>query len=414
MMDTAIPRTRLPVDMVEIGMRIIKLDRPWTEVPLLFQGFVVDTPDQIQTLRHYCHWVLVEGDPKRLAIIDERLEALNRKVNQPLPELRSLKQELPKAKAAYGQTQDFVDRILSDIEADRELDFSDAKPLIHNCVQSIQSNANAMFWMARIKSQDAYTAEHCLRVAIYAIAFGRFLGMPQEDLQVIGLCGLLHDIGKLKVPAGILNKPGPLTADEMAEMQRHTEFGYQLLQSHHQLEPIVADVTRHHHERIDGKGYPHRLDEWQISRFARIVAIVDAFDAMTSDRCYREGIPSSEAMRELYRGRGEQFDANMIEAFIRMVGIYPAGTLVELSTGEVALVIAAHPGKKLRPRVEIILGADKRGTVPYIIDLAENPLDSEGRAYSIKQPLADGAHGVSLGARIGQVMAVSGHGAAGA
>ncbi|WP_404365903.1 HD-GYP domain-containing protein [Marinobacter sp.] len=399
-----IPRTRLPVDMLETGMRVVKLDRPWTQVPVLFQGFIIDTPAQIQTLRHYCHWVMVEGDEKTIAVLQARVSDLHRRLSEPLPEFRSLVKELPRARTAYLGSQAFVDRILYDIEHSRELDLREARPLIQGCVKSIQANANAMFWLARIKSQDAYTAEHCLRVAVYAIAFGRFLGMPEEDLTVIGLCGLLHDIGKLKIDPAILHKPGALTDEEMCKMRRHAEFGYQLLQSQHTLEPIVGDVTRHHHERMDGRGYPYQLQEWQISRFARLIAIVDAFDALTSDRCYREGVPTSEALRILYRGRGVQFDAEMIEAFIRMVGVYPAGTLVELNTGEVALVIASHPGKKLKPRVELLLDADKRARTPYIVDLADTPLDAGGIPYSIRQPLPDGAYGVSLEGRINGVI----------
>lgn len=397
-------RTRLPVDFVETGMRVVKLDRPWTEVPVLFQGFTVENDDQVRLLRHYCQWVLVEGEEKQLAYAQEKLAALNRQAAKPQIELRPLAEELPRAKASFGKTRQFVDQVLSSIEHSNTLNLEDARPVIQACVKSISANANAMFWMTRIKSDDAYTAEHCLRVAIYAIAFARFLGLPNDDLEVVGLCGLLHDIGKLKVSHDILNKPGALTSEEMAEMRRHTEFGYQLLQSHHTLEPIVADVTWHHHERVDGKGYPNQLEEWQISRFARLVSIVDAFDAITSTRCYREGLSASDALRILYRGRGEQFDAEMIEAFIRMVGIYPPGTLVELTSGEVALVIATHPGKKLKPRVEILLNADKNPQTPAIIDLSDDILDKHGQPYRIHQPLPDGAHGVSLGERISQII----------
>lgn len=218
--------------------------------------------------------------------------------------------------------------------------------------------------MSRIKSRDAYTAEHCLRVAIFTVAFARFLGLPDEDLEIAGMCGLLHDLGKLKVPDEILNKPGALSPAEYAIMQQHTTFGYELLSSDPKLDPIIGDVTRHHHERLDGRGYPQQLEEWQISRFARLVSIVDAFDAMTSDRCYRDGIPASDAIRVLYRNRGRQFDADMVEAFIRMVGIYPPGTLVELNSGEVALIVTVHPGKKLKPRIEILMDANKSRSLP--------------------------------------------------
>ena len=400
----AFDRARLPVDLIQPGMRVVKLDRPWTEVPVLFQGFTVDNDSQIRILRHYCRWVLVESEARQLIEAQMKLSTLQRRVTRPLTEKRSLAAELPQAKASLQRTQTFIDQMLASIESTENINLEEARPAIKECVRSISANANAMFWMARIKNDDAYTAEHCLRVAIYAIAFARFIGLPEDDLEVVGLCGLLHDIGKLRVPHAILNKPGALTPEEMDEMRNHAEYGYELLQSHHTLEPIVADVSRHHHERVDGNGYPHQLEEWQISRFARLISIVDAFDAITSDRCYREGLSTSDALRILYRGRGEQFDAEMVEGFIRMMGLYPPGTLIELSSGEVALVISSHPGKKLKPRVEILLDADKGPRAPLIIDLASDPVDAHGEFYTIRQALPDGAFGVSLYGRIDQIV----------
>lgn len=404
-------RARLPVDLLEAGMRVVKLDRPWTEVPVMFQGFVIGDNRHVETLRHYCRWVLVEGEAHQIEAAQERQARRQAKINQAQVEKKPLSQVLPAAQRTYSRTQAFVDRTLAAIQRGQPPQLDEARPLIQACVKSIGANVNAMFWLTRIKSQDAYTAEHCLRVAVYAIAFARFLDMPEQDLEVVGLCGLLHDIGKVKVRNEVLNKPGALTESEMDEIRQHTELGYQLLQSHHSLEPIVADVTRHHHERIDGRGYPDQLAEWQISRFARVIAIVDAYDAITSDRCYRQGLPAADALRILYRGRGEQFDAEMIEAFIRMMGIYPPGTLVELNTGEIGLVIATHPGKKLKPRVEILLNHDKLPQIPYIIDLSNDPVDGDGHLYTIERPLPDGAHGVSLGRRIQQIVTADHQGA---
>lgn len=264
-----------------------------------------------------------------------------------------------------------------------------------------------MFWMARIKNRDAYTAEHCLRVAILSVAFARFLGLPEDDLEVAGMCGLLHDIGKLRIPDDILNKPGPLTPQEYAVMQEHTTRGHKLLKKGPGLDPIISDVTLHHHERIDGRGYPQQLARnGQISRFARLIAIVDAYDAMTSDRCYRDGMSPADAARILYKNRGQQFDADMVEAFIRMIGVYPPGSLVELNTGEVALVISTHPGRKLKPKVEILLDDNKHPITPRIMDLSSQA-GTNGPTREIMAPLADGAFGVSLKGRIKQLMAKS-------
>ncbi len=394
-------RMRVPVDLLRPGMRVVKLDRPWTEVPVLFQGFDLASEEQFRLLRHYCEWVVVEGDEHQLADALDRIAQQKKRTTEPLSETCSVEEELPRATRAWTSTRSFVEQVSRDIEAGNTLNLEQARPIVRSCVESIKANASAMFWMSRIKSRDEYTAEHCLRVAVFAVAFARFLGLPDEDLEVAGLCGLLHDVGKLKVPPEILNKPGPLDPNEAKVMQGHTNFGYNLLKTDRNLDPIVMDVTRHHHERVDGRGYPAKLEEWQISRFSRLIAIVDAYDAMTSDRCYRDGLPASDAMRILYRNRGRQFDAGMVEAFIRMVGIYPPGSLVELSNGEVALVLTTHPGKKLRPKVEILLDQDKHSVTPRVIDLGDD--DNDG-AIQITRPLPDGSHGVSLKGRISQVI----------
>ncbi|QSP95425.1 HD-GYP domain-containing protein [Marinobacter salinisoli] len=397
-------RVRLPVDLLQRGMNIIKLDRPWTEVPVLFQGFILCDDAQAEILRQYCDWVLVEDEEERLNPIMDRMVDLKELASTPLPETCSLAEELPRAREAWTQGQSFIDKVTRDIASGEELDFDQARPFIQQCVESIQANASAMFWMSRIKSRDSYTAEHCLRVAIFSIAFARFIGVPDNDLEIVGMCGLLHDLGKLKVPESILNKPGELTAEEAEAMRAHTTLGYQLLREDRKLDPIISDVSSHHHERIDGQGYPHQLADWQISRFARLVSIVDAFDAITSDRCYRDGLSTSEAMSILYKNRGQQFDAGMVEAFIRMIGVYPPGSLVELSSGEVALVVATHPGRKLKPRVEILLDANKNPTPPRVVDLGTQTGNTSADT-EIAHPLADGAFGISLRGRIQQLTA---------
>ena len=396
-------RVRIPVDLLQTGMRVVNLDRPWTEVPLLFQGFTLTTIQEAQVLRQYCTWVVVEDDEERLAPVLSQIPLLKQRTTVPLSETRTLDQELPRAAESWSRTQAFIEKVVHDIEQNNDLELGVARPLIRACVESVKANASAMLWMTRIKNRDAYTAEHCLRVAIFTVAFARFLGMPDEDLEIAGMCGLLHDIGKLKVPGDILNKPGPLTPEEHAIMRQHTTRGHGLLNQDTDLDPIIRDVSLHHHERIDGKGYPRQLPEWQISRFARLVSIVDSYDAITSDRCYRDGRSPADAVRILYQNRGQQFDADMVEAFIRMIGIYPPGSLVELNTGEVALVISTHPGRRLTPKIEIVLDAKKQATTPRILDLGKQTTE-DSTSREIHSPLPDGAYGIALHDRIRQLI----------
>lgn len=404
--DVVLERVRLPVDLLQPGMKVVKLDRPWTEVPVLFQGFTLQSDVEARILRQYCAWVVVEDEAERLAPVLDQIPHLKQRTTEPLQETRTLEQELPRAADTWSRTQQFVEKVIRDIEQNNDLELASARPLIRSCVDSVKANASAMFWMARIKHRDAYTAEHCLRVAILTVAFARFLGLPEDDLEVAGMCGLLHDIGKLRVPDEILNKPGPLSPREYEVMRKHTTLGHELLKQDPSLDPIISDVTLHHHERIDGRGYPQQLPEWQISRFARLIAIVDAYDAMTSDRCYRDGMSPADAVRILFKNRGQQFDADMVEAFIKMMGIYPPGSLVELSTGEVALVVSTHPGRKLKPRVEILLDPSKKPVTPRVVDLGEQ-MGLEHTTREITRALPDGAFGISLRGRIEQLMAKS-------
>lgn len=394
-------RVRVPTDLLALGMRVVDLDRPWTEVPTRFQDMVIEYPEDIDTLRHHCKFVEVELDRALYDQLKPHLETVA-VTQERLHETRTLAEEMPRAREVWNATQSYVDSVLEAIERGDTLPIAEARPLVQQCIRSISANPNAMFWMSRIKSEDAYTAEHCLRVGIYAITLGRYLGLPEKDLETVGLCGLLHDIGKMRVDPAVLNKPGPLTAEEMKHMQRHPELGYELLHSEHTVEPIVLDAALHHHERMNGRGYPHRLQGDQISRYSRLVAIVDVFDAMTSDRCYRAGMSTADALRILYQGRGEQYDVQMIESFIRMIGLYPSGTLVELTNGEVALVIGTHPDQKLRPRVEILLDADKQPCAPRILDLSRDH-QTESGALSVRSSLPDGTYGITVAARVEQL-----------
>lgn len=389
-------RVEIPADAVRLGMRVIELDRPWTDVPFLFQQQVMEEDWQLQLLRQYCLGVTVELNQAQYRLANAEKQRLAARGLKSFPVSKTLAEELPTARLRYTEALTFVEELLGRIEAGQTFALDTAQTVIKNCVTSIMANANAMFWLSRIRRQDAYTAEHCLRVGILAISFGRFLDFPQEDLETLGLCGALHDIGKMRIPDSILNKPGSLTPEEMAVMQTHAAHGFELLGSHHRLPPVVRDATLSHHERMDGKGYPNGLSGSSISRFTRIIAIVDAYDAITSDRCYKKGLSPADALRILYQERGSHFDEALVEIFIRMIGLYPPGSLVEMNSGEVGIVLATDPNRKLRPMVELVLDSQGNPCQPRVLNLAENPLTEAGATYAIARSLPDGVPGFKL------------------
>lgn len=398
-----IRKVDIPAVRATIGMHVVGLNRPWQEVPVLFQSFVIETEEQIDVLCAHCEWITVE----ELGCHEPSREPAPVPVHPPkrLDVKRPLAEELPQASRRYHQARDYVDTLLLDIANNREVSLADARQIVRSCVGSITNNANAMFWLSRIRHQHSYTAEHCVRVGLLAITFGRYLGLPERDLETLGLSGMLHDVGKMRIPNEILNKPGALTRYEWARMRRHAEYGFQLLGAEHELEEAVREAALSHHERLDGKGYPRALQASAIGRITRIITIVDAYDAMTSDRAYRKGMPASEALRVLFRYRGTQFDESLVEDFIRMIGLYPPGTLVELNTGEVAVVLATRPLHKLHPLVEVVLDADGQLCHPHPIDLSEQAAIGGPKASEIIRALPDGATGFSLAEHISRLSA---------
>lgn len=400
--EEAVRQVEIPSDAVRVGMYVVRLDKPWTEVPLLFREFVVENEEQLQTLRGHCFSVTVEMTDSQLRLLEKQNKGLMRKPLDVLPEKATLVEELPLAHEHYHKAQGFIDELLGSIERDQELRLDGFQDIVKNCVTSIMSNASAMFWLTRIRHEDAYTAEHCLRVGILAITFGRFLDFPEKDLQTLGMCGMLHDVGKMKIPADVLNKPGALSPEEWQLMKQHPELGHELLDSQHDLDPVILDATLSHHERLDGTGYPNGVSGLNISLFARIVSIVDAYDAMTSDRPYMRGRTTAEALNILYKCSGNQFDGSLVEVFIRMIGIYPSGSLVELDNGDVAVVVSSRPNQKLLPVVEVVRDREGNPCQPRVIDLAESAANDNGSARRIARALSDSVAGFDLQSYIEQ------------
>ena len=305
-------------------------------------------------------------------------------------------QEIEQATPAWHAARNESLRILEAVKLGQELDVQAVKAVVRECVDSILRNPAAMLWLARIKNSDHYTAEHSLRVAMLAIALGRELGMPEYQLEQIGVCGMLHDVGKLKVPDEILNKPGSLTAEELQIMRSHAIEGRRLLMSNAQITPATVDVAYSHHERLDGRGYPRGLNAEKIPYFAKIIAVVDAYDAINSDRVYSKGKSNLESLRILHDSAKSHFDEVIVGNFIRMMGIYPPGEIVELANGEVGIIIGCAPGNKLKPKILRVLNAKKELCKEVVIDLSRTTVDSSGKSCRIREVHSSGAFGIDI------------------
>lgn len=390
-------KRRLHVSHLELGMYICELDRPWRQTDFLFQGFPLLKLEHIQAVRERCDYVFV--DDTRRVLLDQGQVIVP--TATPLRVTRTMTRiplalEVQEAQEAYRSSALALDQVLSDVQLGRPIDTKACQALVKRNLESMLRNESAMLWLARLKSQDLYTSLHCLSVSILAMGFGTHLGLPDEKIELLGLAGLLHDVGKMKIDPAILNKPGKLTQEEFEHIKLHPRFGYEALCSQDDIPPAAVQAAHGHHERLDGRGYPQGLDGYQIPFITRVVTIVDAFDAITSHRAYDDARPIQTAYDVLRSGADKQFDGALVQEFIRWLGVFPVGTLVELHTGEVALVLEKHPQLHLRPKVVVLRDANKAPCEPRYLDLSQLTVDVEGAPYRISLGISDGSYGLYI------------------
>ncbi|WP_199244013.1 HD-GYP domain-containing protein [Bacterioplanes sanyensis] len=390
-------RRQVAVNELSIGMFVAELDIPWEESPFLFQGFLLESQEDIQVVQDSCEYVYIDVVEEEWVADHGHAPAAAPRSRTRYVEKQDMAQQLSQANRTYQAAKKQVKQLLASAQMGQALDSQQAQEVVKDCVDRVMGNPNAMLWLTRLKGQDEYTAEHSVNVCLLAISLGRLLDLAPYELENLGMCGLMHDLGKMKVPPEILNKPGPLEPEEFREMARHTVYGKQLLMSRADIYPGAIDVAYSHHERLDGKGYPRGIDSHKISRFTRIVTIVDAYDAMTSDRCYKPGMSSVEALRIINRNLGTQFDADIARTFISMIGLYPPGYLLEMTNGEVGIILSSNPGFQLKPKVIMILDAAKEPQPERILNLAYSPVDDFGQPYQPQNVYRSGCFGINVG-----------------
>lgn len=406
----------VPVDVqsLEIGMYVSALDRPWLETPFLFQGFLIRDPEDIAALRKHCRHVYVDPEESAIdidlvALTGTRLPRVAR-VQQPAAEppadvdvrqsvytdLAELRRELADAKDRHEQAMILIREVMDALSDGGRLDVDTARKATQPIVESVMKNRSAMSWLVRLRQADDYIYTHSVSSAIWATVMARHLGMPKEEIEAVGLGAMLLDIGKTRVPKEILAKPGPLTAEEMAQARRHVEFGIDLLEESDHVDPIVMSMVRTHHERHDGSGYPRRLREDQIPVHGRIAGIVDYYDAVTSDRPYARARSSYDCLRSLNRLVGTGFQAEMVEQFIQSIGFFPPGTLVQLNDGSVAVVVAQNRRHRLKPEVLVVTDPEKNLLKDFrLLDL-QMPVKSDWTdgPLHIDKGIEAGSHGI--------------------
>ncbi len=418
---------KLPVACLRPGLYVAALDRPWLETPFLFQGFAIQEEGEVRTLGRYCDFVYVDtdqSDPGELHAARRQAEqeasapgeppsTLKRASRAPpkpeparvagtdgerFPEGKRFRESVSAAKAGRDQARQAVDRLMADLRFGKSVDTRAARKTVEELVKRVSDDASAALWLTSLKDRDEYTSIHCVNVCVLALAFGLHLDLDQDTLINLGTGALLHDVGKTRTPDAILNKPGPLDEREFEIMKRHPEDGYQLLAAGGGSTEEVLDIVRLHHERVPGTGYPFGLKGEEIPLPVRIVGLVDTYDAMTSDRSYRDAISADEALNQLYRYEHDAFGTDLIEAFIRCLGIFPVGSVVELDNGAIGVVVETRPDARLQPTLRLVRTPDgETYEKRLLVNLAEaSPADEYNPASRIARALTPASANIDI------------------
>jgi putative nucleotidyltransferase with HDIG domain len=286
----------------------------------------------------------------------------------------SVAEEARNAKAILQESKRQTQILMDAVRVGAKLDLPHAELVVERMTESVLRNKDALVSLSRIKNKDEYTYLHSLSVAALCISFGHYLGLEPHVIKALGLGGLLHDIGKLRVPDALLNKPGPLTEAEWEVMRTHVTQGQRILEDCSGMEETSICVCQHHHERLDGTGYPAGLRGEQISKAGQIAAIVDIYDALCSERCYKHALPPTVALRKLFEWSNYYLDRSLVERFVLHMGIYPVGTVVRLRSGFIGVVIEQSAKNLLDPVVRAVYDTKRsKWVVPFEINLSSRP-----------------------------------------
>ncbi len=370
-----IEERQVQVHELRIGMFVSRLDRPWTETPFPLQGFLILNTAQIERIAEYCESVWIDVEKSGPAEPVSALQTLSPDANPVLamkmregswlgaveyPRQATVEEELPLATAAFQNVSERATEILDTLRSGGNVSREQISAAVEPVVASLVRNPDAFFWLETLRKRDDYAYAHAINCCALAAAFGRYLGFPEMVLHDLATGGMLLDIGMTRVPADLLQRAGPLGAEEMRRVREHVEEGLKLYDDSGFGNEDVRTMLRTHHERFDASGYPTGVPIRHIPLLGRIAGIVDSFDAMTSVRPFRPALSRAAALQVLYRERGHLYQPELVEQFLQCLGVYPVGTLVELSTGEVGIVMAQNPTRRLRPKLMLLTNADKR------------------------------------------------------
>lgn len=391
---------KIPVDQLKPGMYVSDFNAGWLDHPFTFNSMKITGEDQVKK-------VFAAGIKELFIDTSKGLDAshaptiheaaaetrahLEKAIEAPkplMPERRvSLAEEMTRARSTFSDATKIVRSVMDDIRLGKQPEMEAIKPMVERITSSVVRNSNAMMTMRRMQNHDDYTFLHSVSVCTMLVTFAKAAGM-EEAIHDMALGALLHDMGKMRVNMAILNKPSKLSDDEYKHMKSHVVLGQDLLRQMPGIPAMAFEPLELHHERYDGSGYPKGLKGEEISRVGRMAAIVDVYDAITSDRVYRKAMNPAAAMQRLFEWSKFHFDPALTQIFVKSVGIYPIGSLVKLESGRLGVVVEQQEEHLLTPVVRVIFDTKRECTLAAEdVNLAK-PMGSGGadRIVGVEDP----------------------------
>lgn len=412
-------RQKIETANLEQGMYVAQLDRPWLETPFLFHGFEIQGDDELKLLRKFCRHVYIDVTRSRLpqerilrvlrprddeVVVQRRPQADppatlagrlvraataldpsgilaayangQRSHRNQVPTAR----EAPEAIRAYDSATMIMNEVLAEVRKGVAPDAERIRAAVGPVIDSILRNQDAMAWCAYLRKRDERAHRCPVATAVWAVILGRHLGFDRQGLDTLGMGGMLLDIGKARLPDRLGGHEGGLAAEDLETLRKHVPLGLKMVRLVPGINADVLAMIGGHHERADGSGYPQGLQGNDIPVFARIAGLVDSYDDMISQRSPTAAGSPYDAMRELNMLAGVKFQREMVEQFVQAMGMFPTGSVVEMNTGEVGIVVEQNRVRRLRPKVLLVLGADGQPLGEYrIVDLRRLPSDQDAR-----------------------------------
>jgi len=383
---------RVPAMNLEPGMFVAELDRPWLETPFALQGFVVHDTSEIVYVSNYVDHVYVDAE------YSGRPQSLCLAVAPTAPDPRKrleLDEEFQRARISFDSAADTLDKVFDSLRNGHKGDLQAVQKAVNPLIEGVFRNQEAVGALLRLKDSGEYRYHHGVSMAVWAAILGRHIGLHRDELEKLAVGCAMCDVGMTQLPPELLDQAENLTEQQRNIIQAHPIMGAQLVSESKDVDFEILGIIENHHERADGSGYPRGLDGAAIPLLARIAGLVDTYDAMITARPYATARTSHEATQELLDCKGTLFQEALVEQFVQAIGLFPTGTMVELNTGEVAIVVTQNDTRRLKPEVVLVMNYDKEKLESLkVVDLANQQIAAEGERW-IARELLPGTYGIS-------------------